>query len=86
MRTFCREVRKPTMANMVDHGRTPALPPAEPEAIEDKIAAYPLTLLSVAAAAGAREAREALRAGRHPDPRMSFESAPGDRRVPRVLR
>jgi 2-methylisocitrate lyase-like PEP mutase family enzyme len=71
MRTFCREVRVPTMANMVDHGRTPVLPPAELEAIGYKIAAYPLTLLSVAAAA-MREALAALRAGRHPDPRMSF--------------
>jgi 2-methylisocitrate lyase-like PEP mutase family enzyme len=59
------------MANMVDHGRTPVLPPAELEAIGYKIAAYPLTLLSVAAAA-MREALAALRAGRHPDPRMSF--------------
>ncbi|XXX78084.1 isocitrate lyase/PEP mutase family protein [Sorangium sp. So ce134] len=73
MRAFCREVRAPAMANMVDHGRTPVLPPAELEAIGYKIAAYPLTLLSVAAAA-MREALAALRAGRHPDPRMRFEA------------
>ncbi|WP_437928461.1 isocitrate lyase/PEP mutase family protein [Sorangium sp. So ce291] len=71
MRTFCREVRAPAMANMVDHGRTPVLPPAELEALGYKIAAYPLTLLSVAAAA-MREALAALRAGQHPDPRTSF--------------
>ncbi|AUX39475.1 carboxyvinyl-carboxyphosphonate phosphorylmutase [Sorangium cellulosum] len=73
MRAFCREVRAPTMANMLDHGKTPVLPPAELAAIGYKIAAYPLTLLSVAAAA-MRDALAALRAGVHPDPRMRFEA------------
>lgn len=73
MRAFCREVRAPAMANMLDHGRTPVLPPAELEAIGYKIVAYPLTLLSVAAAA-MRDALAALRAGEHPDPRMHFEA------------
>ncbi|AUX20229.1 carboxyvinyl-carboxyphosphonate phosphorylmutase [Sorangium cellulosum] len=73
MRAFCRGVRAPAMANMLDHGRTPVLPPAELEAIGYKIAAYPLTLLSVAAAA-MRDALAALRAGEHPDPRMRFEA------------
>ncbi|WP_437677622.1 isocitrate lyase/PEP mutase family protein [Sorangium sp. So ce131] len=76
MRAFCREVRAPTMANMLDHGKTPVLPPAELAAIGYKIAAYPLTLLSVAAAA-MRDALSTLRGGGHPDPRMSFEALQG---------
>ena len=51
MRRFCAAIQRPTMANMIDGGRTPILPPAELEAIGYKLAAYPLTLLSVAIAA-----------------------------------
>ncbi|ARE38373.1 Carboxyvinyl-carboxyphosphonate phosphorylmutase [Rhodovulum sp. P5] len=40
------ELPKPCMANIVEGGLTPALPPAELEAMGYRIAAYPLTLLA----------------------------------------
>ncbi|MEW6593660.1 MAG: isocitrate lyase/PEP mutase family protein [Thermodesulfobacteriota bacterium] len=43
-----REAPAPTMANMLEHGQTPILPPRDLEAMGFKIAAYPLTLLSAA--------------------------------------
>jgi 2-methylisocitrate lyase-like PEP mutase family enzyme len=51
MERICREVSQPQLANMVEGGRTPVLPPARLEALGYKIAAYPLTLLSAATAA-----------------------------------
>ena len=51
MRQFCAEIPRPTMANMIDGGRTPILPPAELEALGYRLAAYPLVLLSAAIAA-----------------------------------
>src|SRR6188508_1999200 len=51
MHRFCSEIPRPTMANMIDGGRTPILPPDELERIGYRIAAYPLVLLSAAIAA-----------------------------------
>ena len=65
MRAVCREVPGVHMANTVEGGRTPVLPPAELEALGYRIAAYPLTLLSAALHAQ-RAALAALRAGRPP--------------------
>jgi len=48
MGRYCREVPGPKMANMIEHGRTPVLPPAELEALGYSIAVYPLTQLSAA--------------------------------------
>jgi len=48
MTRFCREIPRPTLANMIEGGRTPILPPAELEAAGFRIAAYPLRLLAVA--------------------------------------
>lgn len=48
MRRYCEEVPGPTMANMVEQGDTPYLPPAELEALGYKIAIYPLTLILAA--------------------------------------
>jgi 2-methylisocitrate lyase-like PEP mutase family enzyme len=65
----------PLMANLVEGGDTPLLPPARLQALGYRIAAYPLTLLSVAVrAVGA--ALEQMRVGRHPaeGERVSFES------------
>jgi 2-methylisocitrate lyase-like PEP mutase family enzyme len=45
MRQFCNCTDGPKMANMLEHGKTPILPPARLEEIGFKIAAYPLTLL-----------------------------------------
>jgi 2-methylisocitrate lyase-like PEP mutase family enzyme len=51
MERFCRELPGHKMANMLEQGDTPILPPAELAAIGFKIAAYPLTLLGSAVAA-----------------------------------
>jgi 2-methylisocitrate lyase-like PEP mutase family enzyme len=48
MRRFCREARVPAMANLVEGGATPLLPPARLAELGFKLAAYPLTLLSAA--------------------------------------
>ena len=63
----------PLMANLVEGGDTPLLPPSRLESLGFRIAAYPLTLLSVAVQAiGAALAR--MRAGEHPadSERISF--------------
>ena len=73
MERFCRELPGPKMANLVEDGDTPVLPPDRLEAIGYKIAAYPLTLLSAATRA-MQAALEALAAGRSPDDLLSFES------------
>ena len=71
MATVCREVPGVHMANMVEGGTTPILPPAELEALGYRIAAYPLTLMAAAMRAMA-EALEAFKAGRHPERLMDF--------------
>ncbi len=48
MRRVCAELDGPKMANIVEGGLTPALPPAELEAMGFKIAAYPLTVMAAA--------------------------------------
>jgi 2-methylisocitrate lyase-like PEP mutase family enzyme len=63
MRRFCGAIDRPTMANMIDGGKTPILPPAELERIGYRIAAYPLVLLSAAIVA----MNQALTALRHGD-------------------
>ena len=65
MEAFCRAVSRPTVANMVEGGDTPLLPPVELEAIGYRIVAWPLTLLSAAVRAMER-ALEALASGRTP--------------------
>ncbi len=60
------------MANMLEGGLTPFLPPEELAEMGYRIAAYPLTLLSVAMKA-MRAALEAMKAGEHPhDMLMDF--------------
>lgn len=46
MKRYCREVDGPKLANMVQNGKTPVLPPSELQAIGYTIAAYPICLLS----------------------------------------
>ena len=48
MKRYCDEVDGPKMANMVEQGKTPYLPPAELEAIGYKIAIWPAALLLAA--------------------------------------
>ena len=62
----------PMLANMLEQGETPLLPPERLEAMGFKIAAYPLTLLSSAIRA-MLAALESLKQGRTPDALLSFE-------------
>ncbi|MPY71102.1 MAG: carboxyvinyl-carboxyphosphonate phosphorylmutase [Alphaproteobacteria bacterium] len=71
MRAFCAGAGGPCMANMVEQGETPVLPPAALEALGFKVAAYPLTLLNAAMVAMAG-ALQALAEGRTPDGMLSF--------------
>ena len=73
MLRFCAEVPGPKMANMLEDGDTPILPPAQLNALGYKIAAYPLTLLSTAVHA-MREALNDIAAGRMPKQRVDFAS------------
>jgi len=71
MERSCREVPVPCMANMVEGGDTPILPPDKLEALGYRIAAYPLTLLAAATHAMER-ALVGLREGRHPEALTPF--------------
>ena len=66
MRRYCAEVPGPKMANLIEFGKTPVLPPAQLEAIGYQIAVYPLTLLNVSIKA-MRAAMLQLREGRSPE-------------------
>ena len=72
MRRYCGEVDGPKMANLIEGGRTPLLPPAQLEALGYKIAVYPLTLLNVSIAA-MRAALASLARGERPAAAMEFE-------------
>jgi 2-methylisocitrate lyase-like PEP mutase family enzyme len=71
METFCSRVKKPTLANMLEGGKTPILSPAQLETIGYKIAAYPVTLLNASINA-MRAALDDLRRGSHVQGLMSF--------------
>jgi 2-methylisocitrate lyase-like PEP mutase family enzyme len=71
MRRYCADVDGPKMANLIEGGKTPLLPPQQLEAIGYKIAVYPLTLLNVSIQA-MRAALANLRSGR-PVGAMDFE-------------
>jgi 2-methylisocitrate lyase-like PEP mutase family enzyme len=65
MRAFCDGVAGPKMANMLEGGATPVLPPQELGAMGFKIALYPIDLLSTSIAA-IDEALAALKDGKRP--------------------
>lgn len=65
MRRYCSEVPGKKLANMLEMGDTPILPPALLEEIGYSIAAYPLTMLSAAVRAQ-QAVLKALRSG-NPD-------------------
>jgi 2-methylisocitrate lyase-like PEP mutase family enzyme len=73
MQRACREIPAPCMANMVEGGVTPVLPPARLQALGYKIAAYPLTLLSASVRA-MQAALLALAAGRTPEGLTGFDA------------
>jgi len=71
MRAFCDGVSGPTMANMVEQGDTPVLPPDVLADIGFKIIAYPLTLMNSAMTA-MEKSLVALKEGRSPDGLSDF--------------
>ena len=72
MRRYCAEVDGPKMANLIEGGKTPLLPPARLEAIGYAIAVYPLTLLNVSIGA-MRSALMQLREGKGIAAAMNFD-------------
>ena len=72
------------MANMIEYGKTPILPPAELEAIGYKIAVYPLTLLNASIKA-MRDALAALKQGSPPGNILDFEDLKTAVGFPRLL-
>lgn len=66
MAMVCRHAPGRHMANMLEGGVTPWLPPSRLQELGFAIAAYPLTLLSAAVRA-MRESLATMAAGRHPD-------------------
>jgi 2-methylisocitrate lyase-like PEP mutase family enzyme len=72
MRRYCADVDGPKMANMIEGGKTPLLPPATLEAIGYSIAVYPLTLLNVSIVA-MRAALQSLARGERAPSAMEFE-------------
>ena len=72
MRRYCREVEGPKMANLIEGGKTPLLPPSQLADIGYKIAVYPLTLLNVSIQA-MRAALASLARSERPAAAMDFE-------------
>lgn len=72
MQRYCAEVDGPKMANMIEGGKTPLLPPARLEVLGYTIAVYPLTLLNVSIQA-MRSALASLSCGERPAAAMEFE-------------
>jgi 2-methylisocitrate lyase-like PEP mutase family enzyme len=73
MRAFCRATDRPALANMVEQGETPVLPPAVLQDIGYSLAAYPLTLLAAAMKA-MQDALAAFKAGEHPKNLLDWDS------------
>jgi 2-methylisocitrate lyase-like PEP mutase family enzyme len=72
MRRYCAEVDGPKMANLIEGGKTPLLPPERLQEIGYSIAVYPLTLLNVSIGA-MRAALRALKQGQTPAGIMDFD-------------
>ncbi len=72
MAAVCRKVGGCQMANMVEHGKTPILPPKRLAELGYKIAAYPLTLLSASIYA-MKKAVSAINNGETPDALIDFK-------------
>jgi 2-methylisocitrate lyase-like PEP mutase family enzyme len=73
MERVCRTATRPQMANLVEGGATPFLPPAKLESLGYRIAAYPLTLLSAATRA-MQNALDSLERGEPAHDLLSFEA------------
>jgi 2-methylisocitrate lyase-like PEP mutase family enzyme len=73
MHRVCREIPAPQLANLVEGGDTPVLPPKQLEELGFRIAAYPLTLLSAAARA-MQEALASLARGEPAERLLDFDA------------
>jgi 2-methylisocitrate lyase-like PEP mutase family enzyme len=62
MKEYCERVSGPKLANMLEYGSTPILPPQELKTIGYTMAAYPLTLLSASIKA-MQESLERIKTG-----------------------
>lgn len=71
MRAYCEGVPGPKMANMVEQGDTPVLPPERLAAIGYKIVIYPITLM-LAGMRAMEDALSAIKAGRSPEGLAEF--------------
>ncbi len=71
MQRYCDDVDGPKMANMIEGGKTPVLPPDRLAALGYKIAVYPLTLLNASVVA-MRLALDSLIRGERPRAVMEF--------------
>jgi 2-methylisocitrate lyase-like PEP mutase family enzyme len=71
MRDFCSGVPGPKMANLVEQGDTPLLPPAVLQEMGYKIVLYPLTMMTAALAA-METALASLKEGKTPDALADF--------------
>jgi len=72
MRRYCADVDGPKMANLIEGGKTPLIPPSRLEDIGYTIAVYPLTLLNVSIQA-MRSALLSLRRGERATAAMEFD-------------
>ncbi len=72
MREYCNSVPGPKMANMIEHGKTPVLPPQQLEEIGYKIAVFPLTLLNASILA-MRQSLKMIQDGKQPTNVLDFE-------------
>ncbi|MCL1125910.1 isocitrate lyase/PEP mutase family protein [Shewanella surugensis] len=73
MDIICREISAAKMANMIEQGVTPVLPPAQLESMGFKLAAYPLSLL-VASVEAMQQTLLKLKLGEKPDTNLSFQA------------
>jgi 2-methylisocitrate lyase-like PEP mutase family enzyme len=73
MRQFCSEVPGYKMANIIENGLTPVLPPEQLHDLGYAVAAYPLTLLQAIITA-VQDALADLAAGTHPTGLKDFET------------
>eukprot|EP00966_Prymnesium_polylepis_P220143 5092886-Prymnesium_polylepis.1 len=71
MEAYCARVDGPKMANLLAGGLTPALPPAQLEAMGFKLAAYPIDLIN-ASIVGMREALANLAEHGHSPPHLTL--------------
>ena len=72
MREYCSSVPGYKMANMIEHGKTPILPPQKLEEIGYKLSVFPLTLLNASILA-MRQSLQMIKNGEEPGNILDFE-------------